>query len=179
MSKFLVPLGLFALLAVVLGIGIHRAPEKEIIQSPLIGKPAPTFALPSLTDGNRIIRSQDLRGRAYLLNVWGTWCVSCREEHAMLLEVSRSKLVPLIGFDWKDEDALALEWLAKLGNPYEMVLVDREGRTAIDWGVYGAPETFLVNAAGIVSYKHVGPLTEEVWTREFVPRLRGRVAAVP
>ena len=83
----------------------------------------------------------------------------------MLLEVSRSKLVPLIGFDWKDEDALALEWLAKLGNPYEMVLVDREGRTAIDWGVYGAPETFLVNAAGIVSYKHVGPLTEEVSTR--------------
>lgn len=172
MNKFLLPLGGFALLAIVLAIGVKRSPEKSTIPSPLIGRPAPAFALASLTDGNRIVRSSDLRGRPYLLNVWGTWCVQCRAEHAMLLEVQASKLAPLIGLNWKDEDDQALEWLARLGNPYDTVLVDRDGRTAIDWGVYGAPETFLVSAAGIVTYKHVGALTREVWAREFIPRLK-------
>ncbi len=115
--------------------------------------------------------SGQLKGRWYLFNVWGTWCVECRAEHSMLLEVRRAALVPLIGLDWKDDDAQALSWLAQLGNPYEVVAVDRSGRTAIDWGVYGAPETFLVNAEGIVVFKHVGALTPEVWTREILPRL--------
>lgn len=172
MNRFLLPLIGFALLAVVLAIGIHRAPEKSAIQSPLIGKPAPVFALPNLADEQRIVRSQDLKGRPYLLNVWGTWCYACRAEHAMLLEIRRQRVVPLIGLNWKDESPAAREWLAKLGDPYEVVLVDREGRTAIDWGVYGAPETFLVDAAGIVTYKHVGPITQEVWTRQFLPHLR-------
>src|SRR5207245_9002499 len=100
---------------------------------------------PSLTDGDRTVSATSLRGRWYLLNVWGSWCGTCREEHSMLLEVRQSGLVPLIGLDWKDDDAQALSWLQQLGNPYEVVAVDREGRTAIDWGVYAAPESFLVN----------------------------------
>src|SRR5262249_35407186 len=103
MNRFLVPLGLFVLLAVVLGIGIRHAPEQGIIASPLLGKPAPEFALPALADPNRTVRSQELRGRWYLLNVWGTWCAECRAEHAMLLRVKQAGLVPLIGLDWKDD----------------------------------------------------------------------------
>lgn len=174
MNRFLIPLAVFALLVAVLGIGIHRAPEKGTIRSPLIGRPAPAFALASLTEGGRVVRSDDLKGHPYVLNVWATWCISCREEHAMLLEAQRARLAPLIGLNWKDDDSAALAWLERLGNPYEHVLVDRDGHTAIDWGVYGAPETFLVNASGIVVYKHIGPLTREVWAREFVSRLKPR-----
>jgi cytochrome c biogenesis protein CcmG/thiol:disulfide interchange protein DsbE len=173
MNRFLVPLALFVLLAVVLGIGIRHAPEKGIIASPLLGKPAPEFALPSLADPARTVRSQELRGRWYLLNVWGTWCVECRAEHAMLLRVKQAGIVPLIGLDWKDDGQQAQAWLRELGNPYETVVVDRSGRAAIDWGVYGAPETFLVSPAGVVVYKHVGALTEEIWTREILPRVQG------
>lgn len=171
MTRYLAPLGVFLLLAVVLGIGIRHSPEKGLIASPLLGKPAPQFALPSLNDPTHLVRSAQLRGRWYLLNVWGTWCVECRAEHDMLLTVHRSGRVPLIGLDWKDDDAQALAWLTQLGNPYEIVAVDRSGREAIDWGVYGAPETFLVNPQGIVVYKHVGALTSETWTREILPRL--------
>ncbi|HTT43165.1 MAG TPA: DsbE family thiol:disulfide interchange protein [Steroidobacteraceae bacterium] len=173
MNRFLVPLGLFVLLAVVLGIGIRHAPEKGIIASPLLGKPAPEFALPALADPTRTVRSQELRGRWYLLNVWGTWCAECRAEHAMLLRVKQAGLVPLIGLDWKDDEQQAQAWLSQLGNPYETVIVDRSGRAAIDWGVYGAPETFLVSPAGVVVYKHVGALTEDTWAREILPRVQG------
>jgi cytochrome c biogenesis protein CcmG, thiol:disulfide interchange protein DsbE len=178
-NKFLLPLGIFGLLAAVLAVGIKRSPEKGTIQSPLIGRPAPDFALRSLTDTARIVRSQDLKGKPYLLNVWATWCASCRTEHGMLMEVADAKLAPLIGLNWKDDDTQALAWLAKLGDPYALVLVDRDGRAAIDWGVYGAPETFLVDARGIVIYKHVGALTREVWTRELIPRLGASAVAVP
>ncbi|MGB8327701.1 MAG: DsbE family thiol:disulfide interchange protein [Steroidobacteraceae bacterium] len=171
MNRFLLPLGLFALLTVVLAVGIKRAPEKSIIASPLIGKPAPQFVLPSLTDPARSLANRDLHGRWYLFNVWGTWCVECRAEHDTLLQIRRSGLVPLIGLDWRDEDAAALQWIAQLGNPYESIAVDREGRVAIDWGVYGAPETFLVDDRGIVVHKHVGPLTADIWRQEFVPRI--------
>jgi len=173
-NRFLLPLGAFALLVIVLGVGIQRSGQKGTIASPLIGRPAPAFELASLTDPSRTHRSQELKGKAYLLNVWGSWCVACREEHEMLLDIQRSKRVPIIGLNWQDEDAAALGWLAKLGNPYELVLVDRNGRTAIDWGVYGAPETFLVDASGIVIYKHVGPITSRVWRRDFLPRLPAR-----
>ncbi|HYC08300.1 MAG TPA: DsbE family thiol:disulfide interchange protein [Steroidobacteraceae bacterium] len=171
MNRFLLPLGIFVLLAAVLAIGIRHAPEKGVIASPLIGKPAPSFALPSLTDPARVVRSEELRGHWYLFNVWGTWCVECRAEHAMLLQVGKAGVLPLIGLDWKDDDAQALAWLAQLGNPYQAVAVDRSGRVAIDWGVYGAPETFLVNPQGVVVYKHVGALTPETWTREILPRV--------
>jgi cytochrome c biogenesis protein CcmG, thiol:disulfide interchange protein DsbE len=176
MNRFLVPLGVFVALAIVLGIGIMHSPDKGIIVSPLIGKPAPQFNLPILTDSNRTLRSADLKGHWYVFNVWGTWCPSCRAEHSFLLEVQKSGLVPVIGLDWRDDDSQALDWLQQLGNPYEVVAVDRDGRTAIDWGVYGAPETFLVDPEGIVVYKYVGALTQEAWESEFVPRLPPRAA---
>jgi cytochrome c biogenesis protein CcmG, thiol:disulfide interchange protein DsbE len=171
MNRFTLPVAVFVLLAVVLAIGIKHSPEKGIIKSPLLGKPAPQFTLPNLVDPARAVTSAQLKGRWYLFNVWGTWCGECRAEHEMLLEVRRAALVPIIGMDWKDDDAQALSWLAQLGNPYELVAVDRSGRTAIDWGVYAAPETFLVNPQGVVVFKQVGALTPEVWMRDILPRL--------
>ncbi|MBV9345681.1 MAG: DsbE family thiol:disulfide interchange protein [Gammaproteobacteria bacterium] len=172
MNRFALPLGLFLLLAVVLFVGIRHSPDKGIIVSPLLNKPAPEFALPALDAPERIVRPQDLRGRWYLLNVWGTWCVACREEHEMLLRVRAAGVVPLVGIDWKDDDQQAQAWLRQLGNPYEVVAVDHSGRTAIDWGVYAAPETFLVSPQGIVVYKCTGELTEEIWNKEILPRVR-------
>jgi cytochrome c biogenesis protein CcmG/thiol:disulfide interchange protein DsbE len=177
MNRFALPVGVFGLLVVVLAIGIKHSPDKGTIMSPLLGKPAPQFSLPNLTDPARVVSSAGLKGRWYLFNVWGTWCGECRAEHEMLLEVRRAAVVTLVGLDWKDDDAQALAWLAQLGNPYEVVAVDRSGRTAIDWGVYGAPETFLVNPQGIVVFKHVGALTPVVWTRDILPRLAPRAAA--
>ena len=174
MNRFLLPLGAFVLLAIVLAIGVHRSRDKGTIASPLIGKPAPAFELASRADPSRIGRLQDCNGRAFLLNVWGSWCIACRDEHEMLLSIQRLERVPIIGLNWQDQDPAALECLAKLGNTYEVVLVDRHGRTAIDYGVYGAPETFLVDASGIVIYKHVGPITMDVWRRDILPRLPAR-----
>jgi cytochrome c biogenesis protein CcmG/thiol:disulfide interchange protein DsbE len=177
MNRFLLPLIIFALLAIVLGVGIKHAPEKGVVASVLIGKPAPAFALPVLTDTARTLRSEDLKGRWYVLNVWGTWCFACRDEHNALLQIQKLGQVPLIGLDWKDEDPQALQWLSQLGNPYDVVAADREGRTAIDLGVTGAPETFLVNPQGVIVYKYVGPLTLEAWQAEFVSRLPPREPA--
>ena len=176
MTRFLLPLGIFALLAVVLAIGIRRSPEKGVIASPLLGKPAPAFVLPDLADPARQVRSDDLKGRWYLFNVWGTWCGGCREEHETLLQVHRAGVVPIIGLDWKDDDGQALNWLTQLGNPYQSVATDHSGREAIEWGVYGAPETFLVNPQGVVVYKHIGALTPDTWTHEILPRVSGAKA---
>jgi cytochrome c biogenesis protein CcmG/thiol:disulfide interchange protein DsbE len=171
LNRFALPLVAFALLVVVLAAGIRHAHTLGVIASPLIGRAAPSFSLPSLTDARHTVSTQDLKGRWYLLNVWGTWCFECRAEHSMLLEAGHSSVIPIIGLDWKDEDDRALEWLAQLGNPYQAIAVDHDGRTAIDWGVYGAPESFLVNANGVVVYKLIGPLTRESWTQEILPRL--------
>ena len=171
MNRFALPMAVFVPLVVILAIGVRHAPQKDLIASPLIGKPAPEFSLPELADASRLVRSADLKGRWYLFNVWGTWCVECRAEHDTLLEIRRASVLPLVGLDWKDDDALARAWLEQLGNPYQTVAVDHAGRTAIDWGVYGAPETFLVNPQGIVVYKVVGALTHDVWTREILPRV--------
>lgn len=179
MKKFLIPLGAFGLLAIVLAIGVKRSPEKSVIPSALIGKPAPDFQVPELGVPTMTFDSRSMRGQWYLLNVWGTWCVECRAEHEELLAVRRSGRVPLIGLNWKDDDAAAQQWLAQLGNPYERVPVDRDGRIAIDWGVYGAPETFLVDPSGIVVYKHVGALTDQVWREKFLSRLPPAAAAAP
>ncbi|MFZ1100882.1 MAG: DsbE family thiol:disulfide interchange protein [Steroidobacteraceae bacterium] len=177
MNRFLLPLGGFALLVVVLGIGIWHAPEKGIIPSPLIGKPAPQFALPDLADPAHTVDSHSLTGRWYLFNVWGTWCFECRAEQNTLLEVRRAGVLPLIGLDWKDDDGEARAWLEQLGNPYQVVAVDHVGRTAIDWGVYAAPETFLVNPQGIVVYKVTGALTHDVWVHDILPRVPGHATA--
>jgi cytochrome c biogenesis protein CcmG/thiol:disulfide interchange protein DsbE len=170
MNRFLLPAGVFALLVAVLFVGVQRAPEKSIIPSALIGKPAPQFSLPVLGSAETFDIAS-LRGRWYVLNVWGTWCPECRNEHDMLLEIARSEVVPVVGLNWKDEDGAALDWLAQLGNPYDVVAVDRDGQVAIDWGVYGAPETFLVDADGTVVHRHVGPLTPAVWSQQFLTRL--------
>ncbi len=177
MNRFALPLGLFALLAIVLAIGIKHSAEKGVIPSVLVGKPAPAFTLPVLADGARVVSSRELRGRWYVLNVWGTWCETCRQEHPFLLQIQKSGQVPVIGLDWKDDDVQARAYLEQLGNPYEIVAVDREGRTAIDYGVYAAPESFLVNPQGIIVYKCIGELTPQVWQREFLPRLAPRAAS--
>lgn len=171
MRRFLVPLGVFALLVTVLIVGLKRAPEKAVIASPLIGRAAPDFVLPNLFDAATPIDSRTLAGRWYLFNVWGTWCPECRAEHDVLLAIRREGRVAIIGMDWKDDDGDAIAYLAQLGNPFERVATDHAGRTAIDWGVYGAPESFLVNAQGIVVHKRVGAMTLEIWRNEFLPLL--------
>jgi cytochrome c biogenesis protein CcmG, thiol:disulfide interchange protein DsbE len=177
MNRFTIPLGVFALLVVVLAIGIVHSPDKGIIVSPLLGKPAPEFSLPSLSDASHLVKSSDLRGRWYVFNVWGTWCFECKAEHSVLMEMSRAGVVPIIGMDWKDSESDAVAMLQQQGNPYSEIAVDKDGREAIDWGVYGAPETFLVNDHGIVVYKYVGALTREAWEKEFLPRLPQHQAA--
>ncbi len=172
MNRFVIPLVVFALLVVVFAIGIEQSPDKDLIPSPLIGKPAPEFSLPSLTDPGRRVSSAQLRGRWYLFNVWGTWCGSCRMEHAMLLRIRQAGVIPLIGLDWKDDRGDALSFLKEEGDPYQSIAVDHDGSEAIMWGVYGAPESFLVNPRGIVVYKLIGPITEEDWERQILPRLQ-------
>jgi cytochrome c biogenesis protein CcmG, thiol:disulfide interchange protein DsbE len=170
-TRFLLPLVLFVLLAVVLGIGVQHSENKGLIASPLIGKAAPAFNLPDLKDPTQLVRSSTLKGHWYLFNVWGTWCTECRAEHAMLLKVQQAGVVPLVGLDWKDDRGQALAWLSQLGNPYQVVATDMSGREAIEWGVYAAPETFLVNPEGVVVYKQIGALTEEAWKNEILPRV--------
>jgi cytochrome c biogenesis protein CcmG/thiol:disulfide interchange protein DsbE len=173
-TRFLIPGLVFLALAGVLYIGVVHSPNKSTMQSALLGKPAPAFDLPTLENPARRISSAQLAGRPWVLNVWGTWCVECRVEHEVLMEISREGAVPMVGFNWKDEDELAKQWLAQLGNPYTVVAVDRDGRAAIEFGVYGAPETFFIDERGIVQYRHVGAMTPEVWRREFLSRLPQR-----
>jgi len=169
--KFLIPGALFLVLVVFFVIGLQRDPR--MIPSPLIGKPAPEFTLEDLSDPQRTVGTSDLAGRMYLFNVWGTWCGGCREEHEALLMIASSGVVPIVGLNWKDDRGLAQRWLRQLGNPYETVAFDPEGQVAIDWGVYGAPETFLVAADGTVLAKRIGPMTMDVWQREFLPLISG------
>jgi cytochrome c biogenesis protein CcmG/thiol:disulfide interchange protein DsbE len=164
---------IFVALAAVLFVGVKHSPDKNSLPSALIGRPAPAFDLPVLGDPMRKLSSRDLAGKPWVLNVWGTWCVECRVEHEMLLKIAAEKRVPMVGLIYKDDDAAAVQWLEQLGNPYDVVAVDKEGRTAIDFGVYGAPETFFIDSAGLVQYRHAGAMTEEIWTREFLSRLDG------
>jgi cytochrome c biogenesis protein CcmG, thiol:disulfide interchange protein DsbE len=171
LNKFLIPLGAFVLLAIVLAVGIKHLPEKGIIASPLLGKPAPAFTTTLLNDTGKTFDSAEFKGRWTLFNVWGTWCFECRNEHQALLDIAKRGEVRLIGLDWKDEDATATDWIKQLGNPFDVIATDHEGRIAIDWGVYAAPESFLVNPEGVVVYKFIGALTMEAWQSEFVPRI--------
>lgn len=168
------PLVVVAALGVLLaaGVWLSRNPNREALPSPLIGRPAPAFALPVLHEAGRLVTSSDLRGAPYLLNVWGSWCPACRDEHPVLTRFAETKRLRVIGFNWKDEHADALRWLEQYGNPYFMVLADFEGKTAIDWGIYGAPETFLVDRDGVIRWKHVGPLSDAVIDTELMPLLR-------
>jgi len=174
LNRFVVPILVFAALAGILYVGVKHSPDKSTMVSALLGKPAPQFELPVLGDASRKFSTGQLAGRPWVMNVWGTWCGECRVEHEALLAIAQKKRVPIIGLNWRDEDAAALEWLSQLGNPYSVVAVDGDGRTAIDYGVYGAPETFLVDANGLIQYRHVGAMTPEVWEREFAARLPQR-----
>jgi cytochrome c biogenesis protein CcmG/thiol:disulfide interchange protein DsbE len=175
--KFLLPLLVFAGLAVLLSSGLGK--DTRLVPSPLIDKPAPTFDLPSLRAPDTRIRSADFAGKPWVLNVWGSWCVECRNEHATLTAFAKRELVPVVGLNWKDEHADATRWLAQFGDPYDAIPVDLEGRIAIDWGVYGAPETFLIDAGGIVRYKHVGPLSRAIVENELVPRIEAMRKGAP
>jgi len=167
------PFGVFAAIALLLGVGvIMNAGRTQVeIVSPLIGRPAPDFALPDFAKPSQIVRQSDLRGQPYLLNVWASWCASCRIEHPVITDLALSGRITVIGYNYKDERAAAERWLRQLGNPYHRIVVDETGRSAIDWGIYGTPETFLVDAEGIVRWKHVGPISPQTVERELLPLL--------
>ncbi len=168
--RFLIPLGILFGLVWFLAAGLKLDPKE--VPSPLIGKPAPTFALTRLDNADVSIRSQDLLGKVWMLNVWASWCVACRQEHPLLVEFSRDKLLPIYGLNYKDERLAGLRWLSNFGNPYDASLFDQAGRVGIDFGVYGVPETFIIDRQGIVRFKQIGPLTPEVLRDEIVPLVR-------
>lgn len=173
MIKRLLPLFAFALLALLLGLGVLRNSGKDTsaIPSPLVGKPAPAFSLPVLGEPGRLVSNDDLRGEPYLLNVWGSWCPACRDEHPVITELAQSGRIKVVGYDYKDEPEDAQRWLQQFGNPYSLVITDQDGRAALDWGIYGAPETFLVDAQGVIRWKFVGPITPEVVQQQLLPAL--------
>lgn len=165
-----VAVGLFLVLLAFLGVGLTLNPRE--VPSPLIGKPAPSFSLPTLQDPQRTIGSGDLRDQVSLLNVWASWCVSCRQEHPLLVDLSRKGVVPIYGLNYKDTLDDARRWLAALGNPYRESAFDEDGRVGIDWGVYGVPETFVVDRQGVIRHKHTGPITPQVWDRTLWPLIQ-------
>ncbi|MBS0319028.1 MAG: DsbE family thiol:disulfide interchange protein [Proteobacteria bacterium] len=164
-----VPFVLFVVLAGFLFTGLFRDPRE--VPSPLIDKPAPAFTLPKL-GASDTLSAADLRGKVWLLNVWASWCVSCRYEHPLLVELAKANVVPIVGLNYKDKNDLALAWLAERGDPYWTSIVDADGRVGIDWGVYGVPETFVVDKAGVIRYKQIGPLTADVIEKTIVPLVR-------
>lgn len=171
MWKFLLPVAAFIALVVLFVFGLNPKRDIRALPSPLIGKAAPAFNLTDVLDPSRSVNNAALRGQIYVFNAWGTWCVACREEQEALLQIAQQRVVPIIGLDFNDDRAKAQRWLRQLGNPYAAVAFDPEERTAIDWGIYGAPETFLVDGQGRIIFKFISPLTLEVWQKEFLPRI--------
>ncbi len=169
MWRYVVPLAIFVLIGVFLYQGLGKNPN--YVPSPLVGKSIPTFALPTVIDPDATVTSESLKGRVSLVNVWGTWCVECRHEHGFLVQLARAGL-PIYGLNVRDDRAAAIEWLGNLGNPYVSSGFDPEGKAAIDWGVTGAPETFLVDGDGTILHKHISPLTMAIWQRDFLPLMR-------
>jgi cytochrome c biogenesis protein CcmG/thiol:disulfide interchange protein DsbE len=167
MLKFILPLVLFAVLAIFLAIGLNLNPRD--IPSPFIGKPAPVFSAPKLTAPTEKLSTGDLKGKVWLFNVWASWCVSCREEHPILNQLAKQKAVEIIGLNYKDEPEDAKKWLDTLGNPYTVSIMDQDGRIGIDWGVYGVPETFVVDKKGVIRLKYTGPVTMEAWQQTLLP----------
>ena len=165
--KRLIPFAIFLVLAGFLAIGLQLNPRE--VPSPLIGRPAPAFTLPLLSDPAKTLSPADLRGQVWLLNVWASWCASCRQEHDILLDLARRGVAPVYGLDYKDQPDAARAWLARLGTPYTAVIVDREGRTGIDYGVYGVPETYVIDKQGIIRHKHTGPLTAQSVKEKILP----------
>lgn len=167
MKKTLIPLVLFLVLLVFLAIGLTRDPRE--VPSPLIGKPAPNFSLAQLHAPQKTFESQSMRGQVWLLNTWASWCVACREEHPVLMKYAKTKTIPLIGLDYKDKPEEGRKWLERFGNPYDLSLSDLDGRVGIDFGVYGVPETFVIDKQGVIRYKHIGPVTPDALREKIIP----------
>ena len=170
MNRYLLPLGIFIVIAVFLGIGLNLDPRE--VPSPLIDKPAPAFSLPQLQQPALTFSRDDMKGKVWLLNVWASWCVSCRVEHPLLIDLSKANVVPVIGLAYKDKREDGLAWLAANGDPYKLSIVDLDGRVGIDFGVYGVPETFVIDKSGVIRYKQIGPLTADALKQTILPLVR-------
>lgn len=170
MRKGLLPLVLFGVLVAFLAIGLTLKPRE--VPSPLIDKPLPAFELPRLAAPAQTFRPEELRGKVWLLNVWASWCVACRVEHPVLIDLARSGTVLMYGLNYKDQRDNAIEWLARHGNPYLESISDAEGLVGINLGVYGVPETFVIDGSGIIRYKHIGPVTEQALQETILPLMR-------
>ena len=170
MKRYLWPLAIFVVMLGFLGMGLQLNPRH--VPSPLIDKPAPSFRLPTLDAPDTVFSPEDLRGQVWLLNVWASWCVACLQEHPVLVDFSRSGLVPIYGLNYKDKSDAATAWLGKNGNPYTLSIVDADGRVGIDYGVYGVPETFVIDKQGVIRYKQIGPVTPEVLNDTIIPLVR-------
>lgn len=168
--RLILPLGIFLLISAFLWAGLFHDPHE--VPSPLIGKPAPLFTLPQLQAPGETFSPTSMRGKVWLLNVWASWCAACRDEHAFLNEISKLGGVSLIGLNYKDERENALSWLQRFDNPYLVSAADVDGKVAIDYGVYGAPETFVIDRQGVIRYKHVGPITPKIWHEELKPLMK-------
>ena len=170
MNRFLIPFGLFVVVVGFLAVGLTLNPRE--LPSPLVGKPAPDFSLPQLHDPGKVISSNDLKGKVWLLNFWASWCGGCKEEHPVLINLAQSGAVPIYGMDYKDQRQEALTWLREWGNPYPVVAVDESGRIGINYGVYGVPETYVIDKAGVIRYKQIGPLREDILQGKILPLVR-------
>ncbi|MEC4890399.1 MAG: DsbE family thiol:disulfide interchange protein [Nitrospira sp.] len=170
MKRFLLPLAIFAVLVGFLAVGLTLNPRE--VPSPLVGKPAPAFRLPQLHDQEKTFAPSDMTGQVWLLNVWASWCGGCKEEHPVLMRMAQAGNVPIYGMDYKDRREDALSWLRRQGNPYPVTAVDAEGRIGIDYGVYGVPETYVIDKQGVIRYKQIGPLDDEVVAKTILPLVK-------
>jgi cytochrome c biogenesis protein CcmG/thiol:disulfide interchange protein DsbE len=177
MIRFAAPLVVFCLLILVFIKGLDPNRDLNALPSPFLGKPAPQFELPLLNDPTKSISNNSYAGEVTLVNVWATWCVGCRQEHAFLNELATENVLPIYGINWRDRQDEALKWLEQLGDPYVASGYDGDGRVGIDWGVYGAPETFLIGKDGQVLHKHLGPLSRFTWEQDFVPLIAAEQGA--
>jgi len=167
MMRFALPLGVFAALVLLLGVGLSLNPRE--VPSPLIGKPAPPFQLPLLHQPEKSFSPRDMQGKVWVLNVWASWCAACREEHPVLADFARSGETPLYGLNYKDQRNDAIAWLGRYGDPYAASVVDADGRIGIDYGVYGVPETYVIDKQGVIRYKRIGPVTPAILKEKIVP----------
>ncbi len=173
MTRYVWPLIAVIVILPIFWLGLGEGRNVNELQSQYIGKAAPEFDLPTLKDPMKRLSNKDLSGQVSLVNVWATWCAGCRAEHAFLMELFREGSIPIFAINWRDNRQAALTWLSQLGDPYAASGFDEDARVGIDWGVYGAPETFLISQQGNVVYRHAGPLNRTIWDREFLPRIEG------
>ena len=170
MLRYLIPLVIFVVLVVFLALGLSRNPQE--LPSALLNKPAPEFRLPQLKDPAQTFSATDMRGKVWMLNVWASWCIACRDEHPYLFQYAKSGAVPIYGLNYKDKREDALAWLEEFGDPYLLSAVDLEGRAGMDYGVYGAPESYIIDKGGTIRLKHVGPVTPDVWANKVLPLIQ-------